>query len=124
MGLPPLTDVQLALMKSLWKLGEGSVAEVQAALAQDGKQLAPTTVATMLQRLAKQGWVTPKKVGRQFFYRAGVERQQAATGALQRLVRSFFGGSPSALTAQLLASEELTADELEEMRSLIAKKEP
>ncbi|MDB4985976.1 MAG: transcriptional repressor CopY [Myxococcaceae bacterium] len=123
MALPPLTDVQLALMKSLWKLGQGSVADVQAALADQGKQLAPTTVATMLLRLAKQGWVSPEKVGRQYIYRASVDQDAAATGALQRVVRAFFGGSVSALTAQLLDSDDLTAEELEQMRSLIRSKE-
>jgi len=119
-----LTELQLAVMKALWTLGEGSVSDVLATMAEDGKALAPTTVATLLQRLSKQGWVSTRKVGRHFVYRAQVERQEAASGALARLVRTFFGGSASALTAQLLESDELTASELEQMRRLLAKKEP
>jgi predicted transcriptional regulator len=119
-----LTDLQLSVMKALWAVGEGSVAEVLAALVEDGKTLAPTTVATLLQRLSKHGWVESRKVGRLLLYSASVDQKQAATGALQRVVRAFFGGSVSALTAQLLESEELTASELREMRSLVKKKEP
>jgi predicted transcriptional regulator len=119
-----LTDLQLAVMKALWTIGEGSVADVLAAMADDGKALAPTTVATLLQRLSGQGWVEYDKRGRHFVYRARVERQEAASGALSRVVRAFFGGSVSALTAQLLESEQLSHEELEEMRSLLAKKEP
>jgi BlaI family transcriptional regulator, penicillinase repressor len=117
-----LTDLQLSLMKALWQLGQGSVADVQDRLAADGKTLAQTTVATMLQRLSKQGWVSSEKVGRQLLYKPCVERQEAARGALKRLLGGFFAGSSAALTAQLLESEHLTAKELDEMRKLIAKK--
>lgn len=109
-------------MKALWSIGEGSVSEVLAALAEDGKTLAPTTVATLLQRLCKQGWVATRKSGRQLIYRAKVDQETAASGALQRVLRSFFGGSLSAAAAQLMAADELTPEELAEMRSLIGKK--
>jgi predicted transcriptional regulator len=118
-----LTGLQLAVMNALWKVGEGSVADVHAALAEDGTALAPTTVATMLQRMSKQGWVASHKVGRHFVYRAQVDRKQAASGALRRVLGGFFGGSLSALTAQLLESEQLSAEELAEMRKLLAEKE-
>jgi BlaI family penicillinase repressor len=117
-----LTDLQLAVMKALWQLGEGSVGDVLAAMTSAGRELAPTTVATLLQRLSKQGWVKSRKHGRQFLYRAKVDEQEVAAGALQRLLRSFFGGKVSALAAQLLESEQLTPAELAEMRSLLQKK--
>ena len=117
-----LTDLQLSVMKALWQVGEGGVGEIVALLAADGKELAPTTVATLLQRLSKQGWVKHRKNGRQFLYRAKVNQQDAAKGVLQRVLSSFFGGRVSALTAQLLESEELSADDLKEMRKLLKGK--
>src|SRR3954463_14821604 len=109
-------------MKALWSIGEGSVADVSAAMTAEGRELAPTTVATLLQRLSKQGWVKHRKNGRQFVYRAKVNQKQAAEGVLQRVLSSFFGGKVSALTAQLLESEPLSPEELEEMRRLIKQK--
>jgi predicted transcriptional regulator len=123
MRTEPLTDLQLALMKALWKVGEGSVGDIHAAMNDEGRELAPTTVATLLQRLSKQGWVTHKKAGRQFVYRAKVREQDAAKGALQRLLSAFFGGKVSALTAQLLESEQLSPSELAALRDLIKDKE-
>ena len=117
-----LTDLQLSVMKALWQIGEGGVGEILALLAADGKELAPTTVATLLQRLSKQGWVKHRKNGRQLLYRAKVNQQDAAKGVLQRVLSSFFGGRVSALTAQLLESEELSADDLKEMRKLLKGK--
>lgn len=117
-----LTDLQLAVMKALWRIGEGSVAEVSTAMKGDGRELAPTTVATLLQRLGKQGWVKHRKNGRQFIYRAKVNEQQAARGVLQRVLRGFFGGKVSALTAQLLESEQVSHEDLEQMRALLERK--
>ena len=122
MSTESLTDLQLSVMKALWQVGEGGVGDIVAALAADGKELAPTTVATLLQRLSKQGWVKHRKSGRQFLYRAKVNQQDAAKGVLQRVLSSFFGGRVSALTAQLLESEELSAEDLKEMRKLIKGK--
>ena len=117
-----LTDLQLAVMKALWRIGEGTVADVLAAMAADGRELAPTTVATLLQRLGKQGWVKHRKDGRSFVYRAKVDEKQAASGVLQRVLRGFFGGKASALTAQLLESEDLSREDLEQMRRLLERK--
>jgi BlaI family penicillinase repressor len=117
-----LTDLQLAVMKALWEVGEGTVSDILAALTNGGRELAPTTVATLLQRLSKQGWVKHRKQGRQFLYRAKVDERQAASGAVQQLLHSFFGGKVSALTAQLLESEQLSPDDLQEMRNLISGK--
>jgi BlaI family transcriptional regulator, penicillinase repressor len=117
-----LTDLQLAVMKALWSIGEGTVADVLAAMTADGRELAPTTVATLLQRLSKQGWVKHRKNGRTFVYRAKVDEKQAANGVLQRVLRGFFGGKVSALTAQLLESEDLSHEDLEQMRALLERK--
>jgi predicted transcriptional regulator len=121
-ALGALTELQLSVMRALWSLGEATVADVLEALRGQGLELAPTTVATLLQRLSKQGWVKHRKSGRIFLYRAKVEQRDAARGALERLVSSFFGGSASALTAQLLESDELSSETLEEMRRLIDEK--
>jgi predicted transcriptional regulator len=118
-----LTDLQHSVMKALWAIDEGSVADVLSAMTGEGKALAPTTVATLLQRLKKQGWVQTRRSGRQFIYRARVAELDAASGALSRVVRTFFGGNIAAVTAQLLESDQLSADELAQMRRLIAKRE-
>jgi len=121
-GTEALTDLQLSVMKALWRIGEGGVSEVLAALAEDGKELAPTTVATLLQRLAKQGWVKHEKNGRQFSYRAKIKREDAAKGVLDKVLSAFFGGNVSALAAQLLESEQLKPDDLKELRKLLKGK--
>jgi len=118
-GAEGLTDLQLDVMRALWRLGRGTVAEVSEAMGAEGRRLAPTTVATLLSRMAKQGWVTCSRSERPFVYRAKVQEAEAARGGLSRVLRSFFGGRPVALTAHLLAGGEVSEEELEEMRRLL-----
>lgn len=122
MSSDALTDLQLSVMRALWALGEGSVADVHGELARDGKELASTTVATLLQRLSAQGWVEHRQRGRMFVYRANVERKDAAAGALSRLIRNFFNGDPSALAAHLVDAQQLSDAELAKVRRVLAKK--
>src|SRR4051794_34630645 len=106
-------------MKALWAVGPATVADVATAMAAGGRTLAPTTVATLLQRLSKQGWVSHHKEGRQFIYRAEVREKDAARGMLRRVLEGFFGGKVSALTAHLLASEEVSPEDWEAIRRLV-----
>ena len=98
------------------------MSDVAGAIAAEGRVLAPTTVATLLQRLSKQGWVKHRKQGRLFLYRAKLNEKQAAQGVLQRVLQSFFRGKVPALTAQLLESEQLSPEDLAEMQALLDKK--
>lgn len=122
MTLKPLSDLQLAVVRALWSLGEGSVAEVLGEVARSGREPAPTTVATVLRRLEKDGWVEHRERGRHFVYRARVSRERAIGGVLDRITRSFFGGGVPALVCQLLESEDVSAEDLAMMRALIARK--
>lgn len=122
MSSETLTDLQLAVLKALWALGEGTVGEIAAAMAREGRDLASTTVATLLQRLRDQGWVEHRKSGRTFIYRAAVNKKQTARSVLDRVLSSFFDGKVSALAAQLLESERVSPEDIEEMRKLLMKK--
>jgi BlaI family penicillinase repressor len=118
-----LSELQLAIVRALWELGEGAVSDVLAEVARHGRELAPTTVATVLRRLEKDGWVEHRERGRQFVYRARVSREQATGGVLDRITRAFFGGSIPALVSQLLESGQVSSEDLALMRALIARKE-
>jgi BlaI family penicillinase repressor len=118
-----LSELQLAVVRALWERGEGSVSDVLSELARNRRELAPTTVSTLLRRLEKDGWVEHRERGRQFVYRARVSREQATGGVLDRVTRAFFGGSVPALVCQLLESEQVSAEDLAQMRALIESRE-
>jgi predicted transcriptional regulator len=94
---PPL---ELECLKALWTMGEGNVKDVRRALAAH-RNLAYTTVMTVLDRLARKGGVARRKVGRSFVYAPVLRRENLRRLAIQDLVDRFFDGSEDALMAYL-----------------------
>ncbi len=90
---PPL---ELECLKVLWTLGEGNVKDVRQGLLRD-RSLAYTTVMTVLDRLARKGGVTRRKVGRSFVYVPQLSRDTLCRMAVRDLVDCFFSGSEEAL---------------------------
>ena len=113
-----LSDRQLAFMRVLWTRGEATAADVHEALAEAGHALAPTTVATVLNRLEKRALVAHRTRGRQYVYRALVAEHEARRSMLARLTDFFFGGDTSALVAHL-TDESIGEADLEEVRRII-----
>ena len=98
---PPL---ELECLKALWTLGEGNVKDVRRAMAAD-RNLAYTTVMTVLDRLARKGGVVRRKVGRSFVYAPVLRRENLRRLAIQDLVDRFFDGSEDALIAYLRSGD-------------------
>lgn len=89
----------------LWGLGEGTVRDVRQVLV--GKRnLAYTTVMTVLDRLEKRGGVSRRKQGRSFLYAPKVSQDALRRFAVKELIDSFFGGSQEALAQYLTAAPE------------------
>jgi BlaI family penicillinase repressor len=117
---PELSDLQVDVMRVLWQHGESSVAEVQSRLALR-RDLAVTTVATLLSRLEKRELVTHRSEGRVFIYRALVTEPQVRRSMLGSLVQSLFLGDRAAVVSQLLADSDLEPGDVEKMKALIAE---
>jgi BlaI family penicillinase repressor len=97
-GIPP--PLELECLKVLWKLGEGSVKDVRQGLPAN-RNLAYTTVMTVLDRLARKGGVARRKAGRSFLYAPVLSKDGLRRLAVRDLVDSFFEGSEEALLAYL-----------------------
>jgi BlaI family transcriptional regulator, penicillinase repressor len=96
--LPP--PLELECLKALWKIGEGGVKEVREVLSAN-RQLAYTTVMTLLDRLARRGIVERRKAGRAFVYYPKLQLDNARRLAIKELVDNYFGGSEEALRQYL-----------------------
>jgi predicted transcriptional regulator len=93
-NIPP--PLELECLKALWSLGEGNVKDVRKAIAAN-RNLAYTTVMTVLDRLARKGGVARRKVGRSFVYAPVLSRDNLRRLAVRDLVNRFFDGSEDAL---------------------------
>lgn len=116
-----LTDVELEIMTILWRIQEGTVNEVLENLP-EGRDLAYTSVSTMLRILESKGIVSAKKEGRGHLYRPILGKSEYESSTVRHVVDKVFDGAPLKMVRQLLLSDGLDADELEEIRKLIERR--
>ena len=119
---PPLTSLQLSILRVLWDMGESSVNDMVSRLAAE-RSLAPTTVATLLTRLEKRGAVARRREGRGYVYRALVGREETRAAKVDELAADLFEGDVSHLVHHLLSTKEIAPGDLERVKALIAERE-
>lgn len=105
-------------MTILWEQGEGSVSSIRDHLKAD-KELAITTVGTVLSRLEKKGILSHSKEGRQYIYRPLITEDQARTSMISSLTKQLFKGDSTTLVNHLLNENEFDAQDLEEIERMI-----
>ena len=111
-----LTSREMDVMNVLWHLGSGTVSEVQDGLPD---KLAYTTVLTVLRTLERKGHVRHEAEGRAHRYVPLVDKVEAQEGAVRRVTRKLFSGSPERLMAHLLSEKGLTEEQLRRLRALV-----
>jgi predicted transcriptional regulator len=112
------TDGELEILRVFWTRGPSSLAEVCEALRQT-REVATTTVATMLRVMFDKGLVRRKRSGRGHRWSAAVTPGAAARSMVDKIVDGIFDGSASRLVAHMVESGQLSAAELNELRALI-----
>ena len=111
-----LSELQLAVMRALWRRGEASTAEVAAELGPK-RDLAHTTVATLLTRLEKRGLLEARRDGRTLHYKALITEADVRRSMVADLVATLFKGDPKALLAHLVREDEIAPGDLEKVRA-------
>jgi predicted transcriptional regulator len=114
---PSLTPLELELMNVLWETGPANVQTVQAGL--KTRDLAYTTVQTMLNILHRKGRVKRQLKDRAYIYRPVLSRQKAVTQAVGEMLDRFFGGSADSLVLNLVETRQLTPEKLARIQQII-----
>jgi len=109
-------------MQVLWERGEASVADVQAALKPE-RDLAYTTVGTMLAKMEVNDQVDHRSEGRSNIYRPLIQRNEVSQTMVTDLADRLFSGDVSQLMCSLLDGCEVSTDELARLKKLIRDKE-
>jgi predicted transcriptional regulator len=113
--------LQLRILEILWEAGEATVAEVHRELAGE-RELAYTTVATMLRKMEDRRLVRSRREGRRLVYRARVGAQAVRGGLVDDLLDRVFRGSLEDVVHHLLDSREVSSEELDRIADLIARR--
>jgi BlaI family penicillinase repressor len=108
------TEREMEILKVLWEIKEGSVREVHAKLV-DESGLHFNTIQTQLRIMDDKGLVSHRRDGRTLFYKPLCTRMQVSS----RFLHKVYDGALNELVLNMLASEKLSNNELDELESII-----
>jgi predicted transcriptional regulator len=124
-ALNKLGDLERAVMDQVWALGESgepsvTVREVHEALSAS-RDLAYTTVMTVMSRLADAGLLVKERAGRAFLYAAAGSREELTASSML----GHLHGLPTAdrRAAMLHFLGDATADEIADLKAALAEVE-
>ena len=117
-NLTSLGETEMEVLQHVWELGEAKVGEVHERILKV-RPVAYTTIMTVMGNLTKKGYLTYKKDGVAYVYTTARKPEEVRGSLLHRLTQSVFRGSPIELDQTLVRQEQLSEEDIAELRRLI-----
>ena len=121
--MPPapieLTEAEWTVIKAVWDTEPCTAPAIQGRLFKQ-TEWTYSTVRTLMDRMVGKGLLTAAKQRNITRYRSAVTRAQAQRGELLYALKHAFNGALTPLVQCLLESNEISRDELDELKQLIA----
>ncbi len=112
------TDGELEILRVLWASGPTALSTLCETLRQQ-REVATTTIATMLRVMSEKGLVKRLGSGRGAQWTAAITQKRTAKKMVGKLVDHVFDGSADLLAAHLIEGGQLSTKQLAELRDLI-----
>ncbi len=119
-----LTERELEVMHVFWNRGESTIADAREELAEVGRDLAYTTVATLVRILTEKAFLNQTNQERPFTYAPVRSYEDVSGNMLGDLVQRVFGGSREQLLLRLLEKRKLTKQERAVLESILREEQP
>jgi BlaI family transcriptional regulator, penicillinase repressor len=117
----PFTDLEQAILSSIWRRGSATAEQVREDLAAERK-LKESTVRTLLTRLENKGYLKHEVEGRTYVYASVGGPQGFAMRAVRQIIDRFCQGSAEQLIAGMVDDEVLDAEQLRRISKEIESK--
>lgn len=115
-----ISSAEGIVMEALWRKQPLSAEEVAADVATD-QGWTEATVKTLLNRLLSKGAIAADKDGRRYLYRPLLKREDYVAEESTSLIDRLFDGRVSSLVTHFSEREKLSADDIAELKRLIAE---
>ncbi len=112
-----LSNTEEQLMEHLWRLEKAYMSDLLDQFPEP--KPAPTTIATLLKRMQEKGFVSYNQHGRSREYYPLVEKSDYFGSHVRGLIKKFFNNSSAQFASFFTTETNLSAKELEELRSII-----
>jgi len=119
--VPEISDAEWEVMRVLWSRHPLTAQDVVDALAPH-TDWNPRTIKTMLNRLMKKGALGYRADGKRYFYFPRVAQNECVRAESKSFIKRVFGGALSPMIAHFIESDDISEQDLEELRKLLARK--
>jgi predicted transcriptional regulator len=122
---PHPTELELAILRVIWRRGPSTVREICDALETKQKPVVSSTITVLKIMLAK-GYLTAtrrKRADGGTLYHAVVREERTARNMLEALAQRLCNGSIATVLQNLIRSGEIDRNELEELRKVVNQDE-
>ncbi len=121
-SLTPFGETEMEVLQHVWELGRASVGDVRARIL-ESREIAYTTVMTVLKNLSEKGYLNYEKEGNSYIYFPKESAEEVQHSVLWSLLRKVFNDSPAALVQTLVKSEDLSDEERRDIVNMIRQME-
>ncbi len=111
-------ETEMEILQLVWKMSEATVADVRQEILKQ-REIAYTTVMTIMKNLADKGYLSYRKEGLTYIYRPRKAEEDVKSNLLQAILDKVFKGSPADLVQTLVKREKLSDEERAELIRLI-----
>lgn len=118
---PQISDAEWEVMQVLWESAPRTASEVIEALSEP-MQWHPKTIKTLLARLVKKGVLRYREEGNRYLYRPAFEREVYVAEESKSFVERVFGGATAPMLVHFVEQADLTEDDLDELRAILARR--
>jgi BlaI family penicillinase repressor len=119
--VPKISESEWLVMKVIWDenpINSNRVVDILS----ESTRWNPKTIKTLLSRLVKKGAVGYENEGRSYLYYPLIEEQVLVKAESKSFLKRVFRGALKPMIATMVESEDLSEEEIEELKSLLLKK--
>ena len=121
-SLTPLGETEMEVLHHVWELEEATVKQVRNRIL-ESREVAYTTIMTVMKNLAEKGYLKYRKDGVTYVYSPAREPESVRSSLISDLMKKVFKGSPRELVQALVNSKDLSQKDLSEIKQMIDKME-
>ena len=115
---PRPTEMELAILRVLWRLGPSTVRQVHAQM-QSGRDVGYTTTLKLMQLMHEKGLLSRDEAERSHIYTPVISEGKTQRTLVLELLERTFGGSARRLIQSMLSAKKASPQELQEIRKLL-----
>jgi len=121
-SLPQISDAEWVVMRVVWDKAPLTTNEVVQTL-DEKTHWKPKTIHTLLSRLVRKGALAFEKKGREYLFRPKVSAGECEHAVSRSFLTRFFDGELAPFLARFVERENLTAEEIDELKRILEGKD-